>query len=132
MEQPRIRLGSDDAWLELARTGGSSWQITADWSSCLTADFTADLSAAEAADFAARMLSHLRTPSGVRFSTAVTSGRDNPLTLNAEPVGDSFAFFVRLTPNGDDTVCHLQMEIDPIATSELREAFNALHTALAV
>ncbi|MFE4171686.1 hypothetical protein ACFRR7_06440 [Streptomyces sp. NPDC056909] len=132
MEQPRIRLGSDDAWLELARAGGSSWQITADWSSCLTADFAVDLSAAEAADFAARMLSHLRTPSGVRFSAAVTSGRDNPLTLNAEPVGDGFAFFVRLTPNGDDTVCHLQMEIDPIATSELREAFNALRTALAV
>ncbi|MEV7677798.1 hypothetical protein AB0O64_04450 [Streptomyces sp. NPDC088341] len=132
MEQPRIRLGSDDVWLELARTGGDSWQITADWSSCLTADFTADLSAAEAAHFAARMLSHLRTPSDVRFSVALTLGRNNPLTLNSEPVGDGFAFFVRLTPNGDDTGCHLQMEIDPIATSELREAFNTLHTALAV
>ncbi|MFI6276689.1 hypothetical protein [Streptomyces sp. NPDC050988] len=132
MEQPRIRLGSDDVWLELARTGGDSWQVTADWSSCLTADFTADLSAAEAMDFAARMLSHLHTPSGVRFSAAVTPGRNNPLTLNAEPGGDGFAFFVRLTPNGDDTVCHLQMEIDPIATSELREAFHALHAALVV
>lgn len=30
MEQPRIRLGSDDVWLELARTGGDNWQITAD------------------------------------------------------------------------------------------------------
>ncbi|WP_405966009.1 hypothetical protein OG713_45465 (plasmid) [Streptomyces sp. NBC_00723] len=45
---------------------------------------------------------------------------------------DGFAFFVRLTPNGDDTVCHLQMEIDPIAMSELREAFHALHAALVV
>ncbi|WP_165914388.1 hypothetical protein [Streptomyces sp. AcE210] len=37
-----------------------------------------------------------------------------------------------LTPDGDDDVCHLQMEVDPIATLELREAFNALHAALVV
>lgn len=43
MEEPRIRLGNDDVWLELARTRADSWQITADWSSWLTADFTADL-----------------------------------------------------------------------------------------
>lgn len=35
-----------------------------------------------------------------------------------------------LTPNGADDVCHLQMEIDLIATSELRETFSALHAAL--
>ncbi|MFE7706480.1 hypothetical protein ACFU6I_11925 [Streptomyces sp. NPDC057486] len=132
MEQPRIRLGNDDVWLELARTGADSWQITADWCSWLTADFTADLSAAEVMDFVARMLSRLRAPSGVRFSAAVTPGRNNPLTLKAEPVGDGFAFFVRLTPNGDDDVCHLQMEIDPIATVELCKTFRALHAALTV
>ncbi|MFB8774674.1 hypothetical protein [Streptomyces broussonetiae] len=132
MEEPRIRLGNDDVWLELARTDGDSWQVTADWCSWLTADFTADLNAAEVADFAARMLSHLRVPSGGRFSAAVTPGRNNPLTLRAEPIGDGFAFFVRLTPNGDDDVCHLQMEIDPIVTVELSEAFNALHAALVV
>ncbi|MFD5474065.1 hypothetical protein [Streptomyces sp. NPDC127105] len=132
MEQPRIRLGKDDVWLELARTGADSWQITADWCSWLTADFIADLSAAEVVDFVARMLSRLRAPLGVRFSAAVTPGRNNPLTLKAEPVGDGFAFFVRLTPNGDDSVCHLQMEIDPIATVELRETFSALHAALVV
>ncbi|WP_432168222.1 hypothetical protein [Streptomyces sp. bgisy031] len=132
MEAPRIRLGSDDVWLELARTGDDCWQVTADWCAWLTADFTADLSAAEVVDFAARMLSHLRVPSGGRFSLAVTPGRNNPLTLKAEPVGDGFAFFVRLTPNGDDDVCHLQMEIDPMATFELREAFSALHAALVV
>jgi hypothetical protein len=92
MEQPRIRLGSDDVWLELARTDGDSWQVTADRCSWLTADFTADLSAAEVVDFAARVLSHLRAPSGGRFSAAVTPGRNNPLTLKAEPVGDGFAF----------------------------------------
>ncbi|MGW4820939.1 hypothetical protein ACWEP4_18580 [Streptomyces sp. NPDC004227] len=132
MEQPRIRLGNDDVWLELTRTGVDSWQITADWGSWLTADFSADLSAREAMDFVARTLSHLRAPSGGRFSVAVTPGRNNPLTLNAEPVGDGFAFFARLTPNGDDDVCHLQTEIDPIATPELRKAFNALHAALTV
>ncbi|AXE76305.1 hypothetical protein [Streptomyces atratus] len=132
MEQPRIRLGNDDVWLELARTGADNWQITADWCSWLTADFTADLSAAEVVDFLARVLSRLRAPSGVRFSAAVTPGRNNPLTLKAEPVGDGFAFFVRLTPNGDDGMCHLQMEIDPIATVELRETFSALYAALVV
>ncbi|MFG5723436.1 hypothetical protein [Streptomyces murinus] len=132
MEEPRIRLGSDDVWLELARNDGESWQVTADWCSWLTADFAADLSVAEVVDFAVRMLSHLRAPSGGRFSAAVTPGRNNPLRLTAEPVGDGFAFFARLTPNGDDDVCHLQMEIDPIATSELCEAFRALHAALVV
>ncbi|MGM0344861.1 hypothetical protein FSY75_29850 [Streptomyces sp. TR1341] len=132
MEEPRIRLGGDDVWLELARNDGDSWQVTADWCSWLTADFAADLSVAEVVDFAARVLSHLRAPSGGRFSAAVTPGRNNPLTLTAEPVGDGFAFFVRLTPNGDDDACHVQMEIDPIATSELCEAFSALHAALVV
>ncbi len=130
MDQPRIRLGNDDVWLELARNGGDSWRISADWCSWLTADFTADLSAGEAVDFVARVLSHLRAPSRGGFSAAVTPGRNNPLTLKAEPVGDGFAFFVRLTPNGDDDVCHLQMEIDPIATLELCEQFSALHATL--
>ncbi|TDC80493.1 hypothetical protein [Streptomyces hainanensis] len=131
MEQPGIRLGDGDVWLELARTDADSWRITADWCSSLTADFAADLSITEVMDFVTRMLARLRAPSGVRFSAAVTSGRNNPLTLKAEPVGDGFAFFVRLTPNGDDGACHVQMEIDPIATSELREKFDALHAALA-
>ncbi|MGV9969468.1 hypothetical protein ACWDU3_36885 [Streptomyces olivaceus] len=130
MEQPRIRLGNDDVWLELARTGTDSWQITADWCSWLTADFTADLRVAEVVDFVARMLSRLRAPSDVRFSAAVTPGRTNPLTLKAEPVGNGFAFSARLTPNGDDDARHLQMEIDPIATVELRETFSALHAVL--
>lgn len=64
-------------WLELARNDGDSWQVTADWCSWLTADFAADLSVAEVVDFAARVLSHLRAPSGGRFSAAVTPGRNN-------------------------------------------------------
>lgn len=132
MEHPAIRLGNDNAWLELTRTEENSWRVTADWCSCLTADFTTYLSTAEVVDFTMRMLSHLRAPSGGRFSEAVSPGRNNPLTLKAEPVGEGFAFFVLLTPNGDDWVCHLQMEINPIAASELRELFDALYTALTV
>ena len=130
MERPRIRLGDDDAWLELVQADEDSWRVTADWCSRLTADFTAYLSAEEAVDFATRILSHLRAPSSHRFSVAVTPGRNNPLTLNAEPVGDGFALFVHLTPNGDDNVCHLQMEIDSIDTTELRDIFEALHASL--
>ncbi|WP_405682152.1 hypothetical protein [Streptomyces sp. NBC_00057] len=104
--------------------------MTANWCSWLKADFTAYLTAEETADFAARILSQLCAPSGHRFSAAVTPGRNNPLTLNAEPVGDGFAFFVRLTPNGDDDVCHLQMEIDPIDATELRGMFDVLHASL--
>ncbi|MBV7698755.1 hypothetical protein [Streptomyces sp. TRM70350] len=96
----------------------------------MAADFTAYLSDAEVADFAGQMLSRLDAASGVGFSAVVTPGRNNPLALKAEPVGDGFAFFVRLTPNGDDTVCHLQMELNPIATPDLREMFGALHAAL--
>ncbi|MET7552016.1 hypothetical protein ABZS95_17460 [Streptomyces sp. NPDC005479] len=77
------------------------------------------------------MLSYLRAPSDGRFSAAVTPGRNNPLTLNAEPVGDGFAFFVRLTPTATTTcvTCRWR-EIDPIATWELREMFDALQSAL--
>ncbi|MEU4170829.1 hypothetical protein AB0F46_28615 [Streptomyces sp. NPDC026665] len=129
-ERPQIRLGGDGAWLELTRNDGGDWQVAADWSSCLTADFTAYLGTAEVADFAERMLYRLQVPSRGRFSEAVSPGRDNPLTLTAEPVGDGFAFFVRLTPNGDDDVCRLQMEIDPITTTELREIFSVLRASL--
>ncbi len=78
------------------------------------------------------MLSHLRAPSGSRFSAAVTPGRNKPLRLSAEPVEDRFAFFVYLTPNGDDDVCHLQMEINPIDAAELRDMFDALLASLAL
>ncbi|PJN25597.1 hypothetical protein [Kitasatospora sp. CB02891] len=128
METPRIRLGSGGAWLELVQAGEDSWQVTADWCSSLSADFTARLTGDEVSDFAAQMRSHLRSDS--RFSAAVTPGRNNPLVLSAVPVGDGFAFFVRLTPNGDDDVCHLQMEINPIDVGELRDMFDALHASL--
>ncbi|MFE4518464.1 hypothetical protein ACFRMQ_30275 [Kitasatospora sp. NPDC056783] len=127
-----MRLGSGGAWLELVQADEDSWRVTADWCSSLSADFTAYLTREEAVDFAARMLSHLRASSGSRFTAAVTPGRNNPLVLSAEPVGDGFAFLVRLTPNGDDDVCRLQMEIDPIDAAELRGMFDALHASLAL
>jgi hypothetical protein len=130
MEEPRMRLGSDDAWLELAWTGEDCWKVTADWCSMLKADFTAYLTEAEVVDFAERMLSHLDGASSAGFSAAVTPGRNNPLRLKAQPAGNGFAFFVYLTPNGDDSVCHLQMELDPTDTPDLREVFDALRAAL--
>ncbi|WP_153455991.1 hypothetical protein [Streptomyces smaragdinus] len=117
--------------MELAQEEGRDWRVTADWVSKLRADFDAYLTTEEVADFAAQMLSHLSVP-GRRFSAAVTAGRNNPLTLRAQPVEDGYAFFVRLTPNGDDDVCHLQMEIDPIDVDELRGMFDALHASSAV
>ena len=138
MARPRIRLGNDHAWLELYQTaednetGEENWQVTADWCSWMTAAFPAHLSTAEASDFAARMLAHLRAPSPSRFSAALTPGRNNPLTLTAEPVGDGFAFGVYLTPHGDDSVCHQQMEINPIDTTELLDLFDALQASLAL
>jgi hypothetical protein len=132
MEGPQMRLGNDVAWLDMARTGEDTWRVTADWCSRLTADFTAYLTDAEVVDFAEEMLSRLGAASGASFSAAVTPGRNNPLVLKAEPVEDGFAFFVRLTPNGDDGACHLQMEFDPIPIEDLREAFHALHAALVV
>ncbi|MEU3843679.1 hypothetical protein AB0E88_27015 [Streptomyces sp. NPDC028635] len=125
-----MRLGTDDAWLDLTRAGDDTWRVSADWSSVLAADFTACLSDAEVADFARQVLSRLGAASRAGFSAMVTPGRNNPLALKAQPVGDGFAFYVRLTPNGDDTVCHLQMELDPIPTPDLREMFDALHAAL--
>jgi hypothetical protein len=130
MDTPRIRLGGDSTWLEMTHRGGDEWRVSADWSSTLTADFTACLTAREIADFGGRMLSHLHEGPGRPFSAAVTPGRNNPLTLKAQPVGDGYAFFVRLSPNGDDDVCHLQMEIDPIDSAELRGMFGRLHASL--
>ncbi|MFF0203301.1 hypothetical protein [Streptomyces sp. NPDC005017] len=132
MERPRILLGGDEAWLEPAHVDGDDWRVTADRASCTTADFPACLTVEEVADFAARMLSHLRAPSGRRFSAAVTPGRNNPLTLRAEPVDDGYTFFVRLTPNGDDDACHLQMEIDPVHVAELRDVFDGLRVSSGV
>ncbi|MFF8607180.1 hypothetical protein ACF06X_14685 [Streptomyces sp. NPDC015346] len=125
-----MRLGTNDVWLDLTRTGGDTWRVSADWCSLLTAGFTADLRDAEVADFAGQMLSRLNETSNAGFSAVVTPGRNNPLSLKAEPVGDGFAFFVRLTPNGDDTACHLQMELDPIPAPDLREMFDVLRAAL--
>lgn len=132
MEMPRIRLGCDASWLELVQTGEDRWRVAADWCSMLSADFTAHLTGEEVADFAERMLSHLRAPVASRFSVAVTPGRNNPLTLSAEPVQGGFAFYAFLTPNGDDLTCHLQTEIGPIDADELRDMCEALLASLAL
>ncbi|MGW4894016.1 hypothetical protein ACWEQL_17360 [Kitasatospora sp. NPDC004240] len=129
-EMPRIRLGSDEAWvaLEKIQADEETWRVAAEWCSWLSADFAAHLTDEEVADFAAQMLTGL--PSRSRFSARVTPGRNNPLTLDTEPVGNGYAFYARLTPNGDDEVCHLQMELGPIDVTELHALFDALHATL--
>ncbi|MFE0631799.1 hypothetical protein ACFW3D_33215 [Streptomyces sp. NPDC058864] len=131
MDRPRIRLGSDTSWLELVHTGGEDWRVTADWCSSLTADFEACLTFGEVADFAARVLSRLSAPDGHAFSEDVTPGRNNPLRLTGDPSGDGYAFYATLTPNGDDSVCLLRMEMDPVDAGELRDLFGSLLASLA-
>ncbi|MDX2704661.1 hypothetical protein PV350_17545 [Streptomyces sp. PA03-6a] len=97
----------------------------------LTADFTAFLTFQEIADFAARMLSRLSAPSGHGFSEQVTPGRNNPLRLTADPVEHGYAFYATLTPHGDDNVCLLRMDIDPVDAGELRALFGSLQASLA-
>ncbi|MFF2661077.1 hypothetical protein ACFVUH_27405 [Kitasatospora sp. NPDC058032] len=132
MGSARMRLGGEGAWVELARLDEGRWRVAADWHACLTADFTTHLSAEEAADFAVRVLDRLRAPSssGGGFTERVTPGRNNPLTLRAEPAGGRFALLLRLTPHGDDEVCRLQLELNPVDTEELTELFEALHVSL--
>ncbi|WP_030264531.1 hypothetical protein [Streptomyces sp. NRRL B-24484] len=131
MDVPRMYLGGGGTWLEMVHTEGEDWRVTASWYSSLTADFTAFLTVEEVAEFADGMVARLSVPTGDRFSARVTPGRNNPLTLTAEPVGERFAFFAWLTPNGDDEVCHLQMEINPADATELADGFAALRAALA-
>ncbi|GHH79284.1 hypothetical protein GCM10018781_56970 [Kitasatospora indigofera] len=130
MERPRIRLGNKNAWVELAQTGEDDWRISADWCSLLKADFAAWLSREEAVGFATRMLAQLDASSGARFAVAVTPGRNNPLTLNADPVGDGYAFYAWLTPNGDDEAAHLQLDMNPVPTAELRDVFRTFRASL--
>ncbi|KJS58707.1 hypothetical protein [Streptomyces rubellomurinus] len=132
MERPSMRLAQGSSWLELTRVGEGSWRVTADWASALTADFTARLTDDEVTAFARRMLAWLRDPDlEPRFTERVTSGRTNPLTLRTTLVdGAGYALFAYLTPNGDDTACHLQLEINPISIAELGDTFEELRSAL--
>lgn len=84
METPQIRPGSGGAWLELVQAGEDSWRVTADWCSSLSADDTAHLTRDEVSDFAAQVLSHLRSPSGSRFSAAVTLAPDHGVLFSRQ------------------------------------------------
>ncbi|KJS56229.1 hypothetical protein VM98_08700 [Streptomyces rubellomurinus subsp. indigoferus] len=132
MERPSMRLAQGSSWLELTRVGEGSWRVTADWASALTADYTARLTDDEVAAFARRMLTWLRDPDPEpRFTERVTPGRNNPFTLRTTMVdGAGYALFAYLTPNGDDTACHLQLEINPISIAELDHTFEELRSAL--
>jgi len=132
MNGPQLRLGNEDAWVELTRIGEDDWRVRADWCSSLSADFTVYLTADEVSGFAARMLSHLDGPPVPTFSELVTPGRNNPLQLTALHVENrGYAFFALLTPNGDDATCQLSLDIDPLAVAELLALFGELHASSA-
>ncbi|WP_137988732.1 hypothetical protein [Streptomyces vilmorinianum] len=117
---PELRIGDDVAWVALAHDPGSSegWRVTADWDDVFSAGFGAYLDLDEVAAFTDALRAGLE--SGGSFRLPVTEARSNPLELQSVPVGDGFAFHVRLTPKGHDTGVHLDLEIDPMDRAELR------------
>ncbi|MFJ9691287.1 hypothetical protein [Kitasatospora sp. NPDC101183] len=133
MDQPVLRLAEKYSWLELAPADEENeWRVRAEYCETFTADFTTCLTVAEAADFAERMLARL-DGSPHRFSERVSEGRNNPFELTALPLGSvGFVLMAFLTPNGDDTVCHLQLEFGPFRTEELRAGLGDFRAALAV
>ncbi|MFG2823745.1 hypothetical protein ACGFX4_30515 [Kitasatospora sp. NPDC048365] len=128
MVERKIRIGDTTSWVELARADEGEWRVTADWCSTFTADFAVCLTDGEVADFATRTLTALSK--GGYVSTVVTEGRNNPLKLGIQPVEDFYAVFARLTRNGDDEVCQLQLEMGPVDAHGLRDALELLHLLL--
>ncbi|WP_318210741.1 MULTISPECIES: hypothetical protein [unclassified Streptomyces] len=125
-----LRLGDDQAWVELAPDpeDPEQWRVTADWVGAFTADFETYLETQEAAAFTDALLAGV--DGGGSFRLDVTKGRNNPLLLQSVPAGDRLAFVVRLTPNGHDAVVHLDLEIDPMDRAELRGRIEEFRRSL--
>jgi hypothetical protein len=117
---PELRIGDAASWVALAQDPGSpeGWRVTADWDDVFSAGFGARLDVDEVAAFADAL--YAGVGSGGSFQLPVTASRNNPMELRSIPVGDGFAFLVRLTPKGHDAVVHLDLEIDPVGADELR------------
>ncbi|WP_030463105.1 hypothetical protein [Kitasatospora sp. NRRL B-11411] len=131
MRDRAIRIGTEDARVELTYLGGGEWRVTADWASALRADFTTALDDPEVGDFTARVLAGLRAPHARVFDGRLTGGRNNPLHLTIERRGPSrLVLLAVLTPNGDDGTCLLRMESGPVDAAELEAAFAGLHRSV--
>ncbi|MFF0278286.1 MULTISPECIES: hypothetical protein [unclassified Streptomyces] len=129
-EAVALRIGDDQAWVELApeEDAPGQWRVTADWVGAFAADFECDLRAGEAAAFADAFLAGVDGDGPFRLE--VKESRDNPLQLRSVRTGDDLAFVVRLTPNGHDTTVHLDLEIDPMDRAELRGRLDDFRRSL--
>lgn len=127
---PAFLLGTDDVWVAVARDGESAWRVTADWGGAFKADFKAHLTDREALRFAERFLAAYESPRRPSTTLAVTEGRNNPLSLTSQAVDDEYAFYVALTPNGDDNTCMMRFELNPLPTYQLYMAAARLRDSL--
>ncbi|MFJ8012715.1 hypothetical protein [Streptomyces sp. NPDC096339] len=128
---PELRLGYGRAEVAVAPLPGrpGCWRITASWYGKLSADFEAEhIDAEDVLEFTDRLIAGMGE--GEPFTTQLTSGRNNPLLVHAVPVEDAFGFHARLTPNGDDAVVNLHVELDHVAADELRTDFEEFRRSL--
>ncbi|WP_405711714.1 hypothetical protein OG264_22495 [Streptomyces xanthophaeus] len=129
---PQLRLGYGRAEVALSAVPGHEdhWRLTADWYGELSADFEVEgIEPGEVIAFTDRLIAGMDGDEA--FTTRLTPGRNNPLTVRALPVEDAFAFLAQLTPNGDDAVVHLDLDLDHVAADELRTEFQAFRRSLA-
>ncbi|MFB6614718.1 hypothetical protein ACFCV9_10975 [Streptomyces sp. NPDC056367] len=129
---PELRLGYGRAELVLAPLPGrpDGWRLTASWYGKLSAHFEAEhIESADVVAFTDRLIAGM--DEGEPFTTRLTPGRNNPLLVEAVPVEDAFGFLAHLTPNGDDAVVHLDLELDHVAADELRTDFEEFRRSLA-
>ncbi|MFK0258039.1 hypothetical protein [Streptomyces sp. NPDC090445] len=127
-----LTLGYGRAWLTIEARPEleDGWLLTADSYKELFARFEVEHVEREyVVAFADRLIAGMADAEP--FSVRLTPGRNNPLTLQAVPVDDGFAFLARLTPNGDDAVVHLDMEVGNLGADELRADFENFRRTLA-
>ncbi|MFD0266609.1 hypothetical protein ACFVGY_08435 [Streptomyces sp. NPDC127106] len=127
-----LTLGYGRAWLTIESRPEleDGWLLTADSYKELSARFEVEHVEREyVVAFVDRLITGMADAES--FSVRLTPGRNNPLTLRAVPVEDGFEFLARLTPNGDDAVVHLDMEVGNLGADELRADFENFRRNLA-
>ncbi|MFD3516631.1 hypothetical protein [Streptomyces sp. NPDC058657] len=129
---PSLLLGDRHTWLRIERaaaddrTRKDTWHLAASRRDGeLSARFTtAPLARRDLHAFATTLRAGIAA--GAPFSLSLAEeDRHNPLRLHALPAGArGHGFHLRLTPHGQDTANHLDMEIAPVATEALLAALD--------
>ncbi|MFI5807882.1 hypothetical protein [Streptomyces sp. NPDC051561] len=123
---PYLHLGDATAWLRVERAGADdrtrrdTWRLTCEWHGHLSAAFESrPLARRDIHTFATKLRAGIAA--GAPFSLPLAEeDRHNPLRLHALPAGSrGHGFHLRLTPHGQDTANHLDMEIAPVASETL-------------